>query len=175
LAERDRRIVLLIGDGAAQLTAQELGSFGREGLTPVVVVVNNGGYTVERAIHGESAYYNDIVGWRWTELPGVSDALAFRVATYGELDDALEATAAAQDRLVLIEAGSAPDGYPATVDRVGAIGVGGQRRHAVADTVIPLWRWTGTGRSSRDITAPRGNPRSMTPNGIGRSGAGSGI
>lgn len=107
LAERDRRIVLLIGDGAAQLTAQELGSFGREGLTPVVVVVNNDGYTVERAIHGESAYYNDIVGWRWTELPGVlgvSDALVFRVATYGELDDALEAAAAAQDRLVLIEA-----------------------------------------------------------------------
>src|SRR6202022_2647127 len=107
LAERDRRIVLLIGDGAAQLTAQELGSFGREGLTPVVVVVNNDGYTVERAIHGESAYYNDIVGWRWTELPGVlgvSDALVFRVATYGELDDALQAAAAAQDRLVLIEA-----------------------------------------------------------------------
>jgi alpha-keto-acid decarboxylase len=107
LAERDRRIVLLIGDGAAQLTAQELGSFGREGLTPVVVVVNNDGYTVERAIHGESAYYNDIVGWRWTELPGVlgvSDALVFRVATYGELDDAFEAAAAAQDRLVLIEA-----------------------------------------------------------------------
>ena len=71
LAERDRRIVLLIGDGAAQLTAQELGSFGREGLTPVVVLVNNDGYTVERAIHGESAYYNDIVDWRWTELPGV--------------------------------------------------------------------------------------------------------
>src|SRR6478752_5269053 len=107
LAERDRHIVLLIGDGAAQLTAQELGAFAREGLAPVVVVVNNDGYTVERAIHGQSAYYNDIVGWRWTELPGVlgvSDALVFRVATYGELDNALEAAAAAQDRLVLIEA-----------------------------------------------------------------------
>jgi indolepyruvate decarboxylase len=107
LAERDRRTVLLIGDGAAQLTVQELGVFAREGLTPVLVVVNNNGYTVERAIHGESAYYNDIVGWRWTDLPrvlGAHNVLAVRVSTYGELDDALAAAAAAQDRMVLIEA-----------------------------------------------------------------------
>jgi alpha-keto-acid decarboxylase len=107
LADRNRRTVLLIGDGAAQLTVQELGTFGREGLTPVVVVVNNDGYTVERAIHGESAYYNDIVGWRWADLPrtlGVDNLLAFRATTYGELDDALTAAAAAPDRMVLIEA-----------------------------------------------------------------------
>jgi indolepyruvate decarboxylase len=107
VAERDRRTVLLIGDGAAQLTIQELGAFGRERLAPVVVVVNNDGYTVERAIHGESAYYNDIVGWRWTDLPralGVNDILAFRVTTYGELEDAVTEAEAAQDRMVLIEA-----------------------------------------------------------------------
>ena len=107
LAERDRRTVLLIGDGAAQLTVQEVAAFAREGLAPVVVVVNNDGYTVERAIHGESAYYNDIVGWRWTDLPrvlGAHDVLAVRVSTYGELDDALAAAAGARDRMVLIEA-----------------------------------------------------------------------
>ncbi|MGV0783992.1 alpha-keto acid decarboxylase family protein [Mycolicibacterium peregrinum] len=106
VADRDRRTVLLIGDGAAQLTIQELGAFGREGLTPVVVVVNNDGYTVERAIHGVTAEYNDITGWRWTELPaalGVPDALTFRVSTYGELDDALTAAAATPDRMVFLE------------------------------------------------------------------------
>jgi indolepyruvate decarboxylase len=106
LADRDRRTVLLIGDGAAQLTIQELGAFGRAGLAPVVVVVNNDGYTVERAIHGATAAYNDITGWRWTELPaalGVPDALTFRVSTYGELDDALRAAAATPDRMVLVE------------------------------------------------------------------------
>ncbi|CRZ18789.1 alpha-keto acid decarboxylase family protein [Mycolicibacterium neworleansense] len=106
LADRDRRTVLLIGDGAAQLTIQELGAFGREGLAPVIVVVNNDGYTVERAIHGVTAEYNDITGWRWTELPaalGVPDALTFRVSTYGELDDALTAAAATPDRMVLVE------------------------------------------------------------------------
>ncbi|MUL83801.1 MULTISPECIES: alpha-keto acid decarboxylase family protein [unclassified Mycolicibacterium] len=106
LADRDRRTVLLIGDGAAQLTIQELGAFGREGLAPVVVVVNNDGYTVERAIHGVTAEYNDITGWRWTELPaalGVPDARTFRVSTYGELDDALTAAAATPERMVFLE------------------------------------------------------------------------
>ncbi|GAB4965109.1 hypothetical protein MAHJHV53_02500 [Mycobacterium avium subsp. hominissuis] len=106
VAHPDRRTVLLIGDGAAQLTVQELGTFAREGLSPVIVVVNNDGYTVERAIHGETAPYNDIVGWKWTEVPnalGVTEHLAFRVQTYGELDDALTAAARHQDRMVLVE------------------------------------------------------------------------
>lgn len=106
VAHPDRRTVLLIGDGAAQLTVQELGNFSREGLSPVIVVVNNDGYTVERAIHGETAPYNDIVSWRWTDIPnalGVADHLAFRVQTFGELDDALTAAAQHRDRMVLVE------------------------------------------------------------------------
>jgi alpha-keto-acid decarboxylase len=106
VAHRDRRTVLLIGDGAAQLTVQELGTFFREGLSPVIVVVNNDGYTVERAIHGETAPYNDIVGWSWTDIPnalGVSNHLAFRAETYGELDEAFTAAGEHKDRMVLVE------------------------------------------------------------------------
>lgn len=106
VAHPDRRTVLLIGDGAAQLTVQELGTFSREGLSPVIVVVNNDGYTVERAIHGETAPYNDIVSWKWTDVPhalGVTDHLAFRVQTYGELDEALTAAAEHKDRMVFVE------------------------------------------------------------------------
>ena len=98
---------LLIGDGAAQLTVQELGTFSREGLAPVIVVVNNDGYTVERAIHGKTAPYNDIVRWSWTDIPsalGVTEHLFFRAENYGELDDAFTAAAEHQDRMVLIEA-----------------------------------------------------------------------
>ena len=106
VAHPDRRTVLLIGDGAAQLTIQELGTFSREGLSPVIVVVNNDGYTVERAIHGETAPYNDIVSWSWTDIPnalGVANHLVFRAQTYGELDDALTAAAEHQDRMVFVE------------------------------------------------------------------------
>ena len=107
LAHRDRRPVLLIGDGAAQLTVQELGTFSREGLSPVVVVVNNDGYTVERLIHGIDEPYNDIVSWSWADIPtalGVTNHLVFRAQTYGELDDAFVAAAQNRDRMVLIEA-----------------------------------------------------------------------
>lgn len=107
LANPDRRPVLLIGDGAAQLTVQELGVFSREGLSPVIVVVNNDGYTVERMIHGKTAPYNDIVRWSWADIPnalGVTNHLTFRAQTYGELDDAFIAAAEHQDRMVLIEA-----------------------------------------------------------------------
>jgi TPP-dependent 2-oxoacid decarboxylase len=107
LAQRDRRPVLLIGDGAAQLTVQELGAFSREGLAPVVVVVNNDGYTIERMIHGKTAPYNDIVRWSWADIPtalGVTEHLFFRAETYGELDDAFLAATEHQDRMVLIEA-----------------------------------------------------------------------
>jgi TPP-dependent 2-oxoacid decarboxylase len=106
VAHPNRRTVLLIGDGAAQLTVQELGIFSREGLSPVIVVVNNDGYTVERAIHGETAPYNDIVSWSWADIPkalGVAKHMAFRAETYGELDDAFTAAAAHQDRMVLVE------------------------------------------------------------------------
>ena len=107
LAHPDRRPVLLIGDGAAQLTVAELGCLARENIPAVVVLVNNEGYTIERAIHGEHAYYNDIVAWKWLDVPdalGVGAHLAFRAETHGQLVDALAQAAAHPATLVIIEA-----------------------------------------------------------------------
>lgn len=107
LAHPDRRPVLLIGDGAAQLTVAELGCLARENIPAVVVLVNNEGYTIERAIHGEHAYYNDIVAWKWLDVPdalGVHGHLAFRAVTHGQLVDALSEAAAHPASLVIIEA-----------------------------------------------------------------------
>lgn len=106
LAHRNRRTVLLLGDGAAQLTIQELGSFYREGLSPVIVVVNNDGYTIERAIHGATAPYNNIARWRWTDIPGalgVANHSSFRAETYGELDEAFAVAAELKDQMVFVE------------------------------------------------------------------------
>ncbi|WP_145538758.1 alpha-keto acid decarboxylase family protein [Yersinia kristensenii] len=69
VAQPQRRVILLVGDGAAQLTIQELGSMLRDGLTPIIFLLNNQGYTVERAIHGPQQRYNDIAEWDWTQLP----------------------------------------------------------------------------------------------------------
>ena len=103
-----RRGVLLIGDGAAQMAVQELSSVLRAGLHAIVIVVDNDGYTVERAIHGPEAPYNDIAGWEWTRLPAVfapsTDACAYRVGTVGELITALGAANRAATGLTLIQA-----------------------------------------------------------------------
>ncbi|MEV5176942.1 thiamine pyrophosphate-dependent enzyme [Streptomyces flaveolus] len=65
LADPSRPGLLLIGDGSVQMTVQELGTLARRRLTPMIVLVNNDGYTVERAIHGPRAAYHDIAAWDW--------------------------------------------------------------------------------------------------------------
>ena len=77
LADRSRRPIVLIGDGAAQLTIAELGTLIRDRVPAIVVIVNNLGYTVERAIHGLTAEYNDIAPWNWTAVVKAFDPTGF--------------------------------------------------------------------------------------------------
>lgn len=43
-----------------QLTVQEIGTMVKFGLQPILVILNNDGYTIERVIHGARQKYNDI-------------------------------------------------------------------------------------------------------------------
>lgn len=54
------RVVLIVGEGSLQMTVQEIGSYIRYGLKPIIFVVNNNGYAIERAIHGPEQEYNDV-------------------------------------------------------------------------------------------------------------------
>lgn len=93
IAAPARRVVLLIGDGSAQLTLQGLGAAIRYGLPPVIFVINNDGYTVERAIHGETQRYNDIAQWNWTQFPsafGGKDVFTARADSPQALKEAIE-------------------------------------------------------------------------------------
>jgi TPP-dependent 2-oxoacid decarboxylase len=115
LADPSRRGLLLIGDGSAQMTIQELGTIVRQGLHPVVLLVNNDGYTVERAIHGARAAYNDIATWKWPMLPaalGADNAVVRTVRTPAQLAEALEEARTSTDRLVFIEAITDKDDVP---------------------------------------------------------------
>jgi indolepyruvate decarboxylase len=95
VAAPDRRVILFTGEGSHQLTVQELGQFGRLGLCPIVFVLNNNGYLIERLLCKDPAIaYNDIAQWRYTELPsafGCDNWTARRVTTNVELDAALSA------------------------------------------------------------------------------------
>ena len=71
LANPNRRNILLIGDGSFQLTVQELSTMIRQDIKPVIFLINNDGYTVERLIHGMEEPYNDINMWDYKALPKV--------------------------------------------------------------------------------------------------------
>lgn len=105
-AAPDRRVVLLVGDGAAQLTIQELGSMLRDGQKPLILLLNNEGYTVERAIHGPEQRYNDIALWNWTQLPQAlsleCEAQSWRVTQTVQLREVLE-LASRRERLTFVE------------------------------------------------------------------------
>jgi indolepyruvate decarboxylase len=96
----DRRVLLITGEGSHQLTAQEIGQFGRLGLKPIVFVLNNSGYLIERLLCKEpSIAYNDVAPWDYPALPaalGCKDWLTMSVRTCAELDRALEKAAAAR-------------------------------------------------------------------------------
>ena len=108
IASPDKRSVLLVGDGSALLTIQEIAVMIQEQINPVIVLINNDGYTVERAIHGEHQSYNDIPKCNWQLIPqafGATDenSLIIKVETAGELKSALEKAAIVTDKLVMIE------------------------------------------------------------------------
>jgi pyruvate decarboxylase len=54
------RVVLIVGEGSLQMTVQEIGSYIRFGFTPIIFVINNNGYSIERAINGPKQPYNDV-------------------------------------------------------------------------------------------------------------------
>ncbi len=99
IAAPDRHVVLITGEGAHQLTVQEIGQFGRYGLKPTIFVLNNAGYLIERLLCKDpAASYNDLAPWRYAELPrafGNDGWLTVRVSTCAEFDDAMAAASQA--------------------------------------------------------------------------------
>jgi indolepyruvate decarboxylase len=96
LANPARRTILITGEGSHQLTANEIGNMGRFGANPIIFVLNNDGYMVERALEANPDWsYNDLAKWRYAEVPhalGCTDWFTERVETLGELDAAMKAT-----------------------------------------------------------------------------------
>jgi pyruvate decarboxylase len=64
---QDRRVHLFVGDGSFQLTAQEVSVMLHHGLTPVIIILNNDGYTIEKLIHGPKRQYNNFQMWQYSK------------------------------------------------------------------------------------------------------------
>ncbi len=93
VASPDRRLILVTGERSHQLTAQEISQSGRRDLKPIVFVLNNSGYLIERLFcKNPGIAYNDLASWHYSDLPhalGCGGWFTACVTTCGEFDQAL--------------------------------------------------------------------------------------
>ncbi len=95
MSDRSLRPLVLVGDGAFQMTGMEISTAARFGLNPIIVVLNNSGYATERPI--VDGPFNDILPWHYSKLPEVLGCgIGFDVETEEQLHEAL---IAARDHL----------------------------------------------------------------------------
>jgi TPP-dependent 2-oxoacid decarboxylase len=88
LANPETRPLVLVGDGAFQMTGMELTTAVRYGLDPIVILLDNSGYGTERPML--DGRFNDLVPWRYAHVPEVlGGGRGYEIHTEGELDDAL--------------------------------------------------------------------------------------
>jgi indolepyruvate decarboxylase len=118
LVRPDKRAVLLQGYGSFQMTAQELSTLLRQHCNPIIFLLNNDGYVIERLIH--DGPYNDIQPWRYHALPAAfgGDALSLEVRTEGELEAALTAAGENPDQLVFINVHLPPNEGSVAMERL---------------------------------------------------------
>ncbi|MHC5821424.1 MAG: alpha-keto acid decarboxylase family protein [Nostoc sp.] len=105
VAAPQRRAILLVGDGSFQMTAQELSTILRYNLKPIIFLINNDGYTIERDIHGATMPYNDIQRWNYHKLHEIfaSNGWGIKVSTESELESALQKAEQNRHQLAFIE------------------------------------------------------------------------
>ena len=101
-ASTGNRPLVLVGDGAFQMTGFELGNCRRYGLDPLVVLFNNASWEMLRAFQPESRF-NDLSDWQFASMAAALGGHGRRVTTRAELADALEDGAARRGVFSLVE------------------------------------------------------------------------
>ena len=102
LADRNLRPLVLVGDGAFQMTGIETSTIARLGLNPVIVVLNNFGYATERPL--QDGPFNDLQPWQYSLIPDlVGGGRGVVATTEDELENALEAAQTYTEGFTIID------------------------------------------------------------------------
>ncbi|OKL55901.1 hypothetical protein UA08_08953 [Talaromyces atroroseus] len=142
--EKKGRSILMIGDGAFQMTVQEVSTMIRMRSNAIIIILNNLGYQVETAIH--DGPYNYIANWHYASLvTGMSSTFhtlsslnpymseeekeellrpamfSMKVQTYGDLTEALNRTQKESDKLAILECCVHPDDISRMLRRFGPL------------------------------------------------------
>ena len=101
-AATGRRPLILVGDGAFQMTGWELGNCSRYGWDPIVLVFNNASWEMLRAFQPESKF-NALSNWDFASLANHLGGDGVRVRTRAELAAALDVAVARRGRFQLLD------------------------------------------------------------------------
>lgn len=101
-AATGQRPLILVGDGAFQMTGWELGNCRRYGWDPIVLLFNNASWEMLRTFQPESSF-NDLGHWGYAEMAAGLGGHGVRVGTRAELKAALDEAFAARGQFRLIE------------------------------------------------------------------------
>ena len=101
-AATGQRPLILVGDGAFQMTGWELGNCKRDGWDPIVLLFNNASWERLRTFQPESSF-NDLGHWGFAEMAAGMGGDGVRVNTRAELKAALDKALATRGRFQLID------------------------------------------------------------------------
>ncbi|WP_426417413.1 indolepyruvate/phenylpyruvate decarboxylase [Aestuariirhabdus sp. LZHN29] len=115
-AELNQRPIILVGDGAFQMTGWELGNCRRYGWDPIVLLFNNTCWGMLATFQPETSY-NNLDDWQFASMADAMGGDGKRVTTRSELQLALTEAAAKRGRFQLIEIMMTPDARSATLQQ----------------------------------------------------------
>ena len=101
-ATTGKRPLILVGDGAFQMTGWELGNCRRYGWDPIVIVFNNCSWEMLRTFQ-PGTKFNDLDDWKFADLATVLGGDGYRATTRRELKDAINKAYNTRGKFQLIE------------------------------------------------------------------------
>ena len=102
LAMPERRPIVLVGDGAFQMTGMEISTAVKEGLSPIIIVFNNASYAMLRFIDQKRDYYK-LPRWDYVGMAKSVGANGAKAETSEDFKNALK-QARESDKPFLIDA-----------------------------------------------------------------------
>lgn len=90
LASPTLRPIVIVGDGAFQMTGMEISTIIRFALNPIIIILNNKGYGTERPML--DGPFNDILPWNYYRIPEIiGHGKGFMIETEDQLEESLSA------------------------------------------------------------------------------------
>lgn len=125
VARPDKRVLVLCGDGAFQMTGNEISTLVRNQFSPIIIVLDNHGYGTERILQQGSWKYNEILPWNYHRIPELfGRGRGYLVQYEGEFIEALDAAWNDRSQVHVIQAklveGDASKTLMRLAERLGA-------------------------------------------------------